>query len=83
MHKHMYLDANATVRYAVDKPKGVPLNQKDFCYKSDYNTYRYKGLPPKPIAYPSIQAIKAALHPVQTHDLYYYSTDHGKYVFHQ
>src|SRR3989344_1436539 len=45
-------------------------------FKKDtpYNTYTRTGLPPHPIANPSVDAIKAALNPTQT-DYYFYLTD--------
>ena len=81
MHKHMPLDANATIRYAIQAEPGQPLYKKDFQVSSLYNTYRDHGLPPTPIAFPSKQAINAALHPMLTNDLYYISLPNGKYIY--
>lgn len=38
---------------------------------SPFNTYMYRGLPPHPIATPSVQSIEAVLHPEETSCLYY------------
>lgn len=38
---------------------------------SPYNTYKYAGLPPAPIANPGVAAILAALDPLETDDFYY------------
>lgn len=47
---------------------------------SPYNTYEHAGLPPGPIANPSLAAIVAALNPIETDCLYYFHTDAGEYV---
>lgn len=66
------LDADATIRYAVDKQKD-PLTVQDLAIDSPYNTRKYRGLPPGPISSPGLRALNAALHP-QASDYYYYLT---------
>ena len=39
--------------------------------ESPYNTYKNKGLPPGPIGSPSLEAIEAAVTPVETEALFY------------
>ena len=48
---------------------------------SPYNTYKYKGLPPGPIANPGLEAIKAALEPEDTNYFYYTLGDDEKHHF--
>ncbi len=36
-----------------------------------YNTYTREGLPPTPIAMPSVECIDAVLHPAQTKAIYF------------
>ena len=66
------LQIDATVQYSLDKPK-ERLYEKDLQVESPYNTYRYNGLPPGPIASPSLASIRAALYPAET-PYYYYVT---------
>ena len=42
-----------------------------------FNTYKYRGLPPHPIANPSLESIEAALHPAKTNCVYYLHDDDG------
>jgi UPF0755 protein len=81
LQKGMYLDSNATVRYAVQAKPGARLKHADFKTRSYYNTYRYKYLPPTPICFVSKQAIKAALHPLKTKDFYYLTTKNDNTIF--
>ncbi|SEM69964.1 endolytic transglycosylase MltG [Paenibacillus sp. OV219] len=72
LKKGMPLQIDATVQYLLDKQK-ERLLLTDLDVDSPYNTYKVKGLPPGPIASPSIKSIDAALFPKQT-DYYYYVT---------
>jgi UPF0755 protein len=51
--------------------------------KSDtpYNTYRIIGLPPGPIANPSIDSLRAALYPAKVDYLYIIAKKDGTYKF--
>ena len=44
-------------------------------------TYRYKGLPPGPIASPGLKSIIAALYPAKTRNLYFVSRQDGSHQF--
>lgn len=46
---------------------------------SPFNTYKHAGLPPAPIANPSVEAILAALNPIQTDCIFYFHTRNGAY----
>lgn len=48
---------------------------------SPYNTYKYRGLPPGPIANPGLESILAALAPAKSDFWYYLSTPEGQTIF--
>ncbi|MEX2043544.1 MAG: endolytic transglycosylase MltG [Patescibacteria group bacterium] len=70
------LDVDATVRYALDKPTGT-LTAGDLATDDPYNTRRFKGLPPGPIANPGLAAIEAVLNPAPSDHLFYLSALDG------
>ncbi|XOK59288.1 endolytic transglycosylase MltG [Paenibacillus elgii] len=72
----MPLQIDATVQYLFDKPK-ERLFEKDLQIQSPYNTYLNKGLPPGPIASPSLASIKAAIYPADTKYLFYVTKKDG------
>lgn len=76
----MPLQVDATVNYITDKNTPA-VSIEDTRIDSQYNTYRYRGLPQGPIANPGVESIKAALEPVQSPYLYYLSSPDGKTVF--
>ena len=70
----MKLEVDATLQYArgnVGQGWWAPITVADKQLDSPYNTYKYKGLPPHPIANPGLDAILAALRPASTTCLYY------------
>ncbi len=70
----MGLGVDATVRYILEKQTAA-LTTADLNINSPYNLRKFRGLPPGPIANPSLASIKAALHPVASEYWYYL---HGK-----
>jgi UPF0755 protein len=72
----MNLQIDATLQYAKgereDQPWWPTVVPRDKYIESPYNTYENEGLPPAPIANPSIEAILAALNPKKTDCLYYF-----------
>jgi UPF0755 protein len=72
----MPLQIDATIQYIFDKPK-ERLFEKDLQLESPYNTYLHQGLPPGPIASPSLASIKAALYPADTKYFYYVTKKDG------
>ncbi|MDQ0171033.1 UPF0755 protein [Paenibacillus tundrae] len=76
IHQDMKLEIDATVQYLLDKPK-ARLLFKDLKVESPYNMYLNKGLPPGPIASPSLPSIQAALQPEASEYLFYVTKKDG------
>ncbi|MGI6343815.1 MAG: endolytic transglycosylase MltG [Bacillota bacterium] len=64
------LQSCATVQYILEKVKPV-LSTQDTQIESPYNTYKYPGLPPGPIAAPGLPSLQAVVEPAET-DYYYF-----------
>jgi UPF0755 protein len=81
--RRMGLQADPTVVYALSKAGRYNGNirRADLGIDSPYNTYRYAGLPPGPIAAPGRAAIEAALAPADVPYLYFVSRNDGTHVF--
>ena len=77
---HMRLQCDATVQYALPQHK-ARLFYSDLRVDSPYNTYRYAGLPPTPIANPGLPSIEAALHPASVPYLFYVAGPGGRHLF--
>jgi UPF0755 protein len=83
LKKRMPLQCDPTVIYAArleGRPIG-PILKSDLRIDSPYNTYRYPGLPPGPIASPGEASIRAALQPEPTEFLYFVSNNQGGHFF--
>lgn len=61
IHGNIPLQADPTVKFALQDFSLRRIYKKHLEYDSPYNTYKYAGLPPGPIRIPSIQAIDAVL----------------------
>ena len=79
----MGMQADPTVIYALRKRGKYDGNIRrvDLAIDSPYNTYRYRGLPPGPIAAPGRAALEAALAPADAKFLYFVSKNDGSHVF--
>jgi UPF0755 protein len=76
LRQEMLLQIDATVEYALPEHKNR-LTYEDYEYPSPYNTYLNPGLPPTPIASPSLASLRAALRPANTEFLFYLVVDPG------
>ena len=61
LKRGILLQADPTVKYAVGDFSIKRVLNKHLEIESPYNTYKYVGLPPGPICFPSIQSIDAVL----------------------
>ena len=77
----MPLQSDPTVIYAMGPRYHGALYARDMRIKSPYNTYLHTGLPPTPICLPGKAALRAAVHPQKTADLYFVATGKGGHVF--
>jgi UPF0755 protein len=79
----MPLQCDPTVIYALEKAGRYHgnLHHDDLSFDSPYNTYRYPGLPPGPIAAPGKASLEAVVHPADTNYLYFVSRNDGSHEF--
>lgn len=77
------LYADPTVIYALKKLGrwDGDIRRQDLRVDSPYNTYRYPGLPPGPIASPGLASLLAAAAPAEVDHLYFVSRNDGTHVF--
>jgi len=81
LKNNMKLQTDPTVIYAMGIKYDGNIRKKDLRIDSPYNTYRYNGLPPTPIALAGREAIHAALHPENDDTLYFVSKKDGSHYF--
>jgi UPF0755 protein len=79
----MGMQCDPTVIYALERAGKYDgnLTRENLQFDSPYNTYRYAGLPPGPIAAPGRAAIEAAAAPADVPYLYFVSRNDGSHVF--
>jgi UPF0755 protein len=79
----MPLQCDPTVIYALELAGRYDGNirRDDLSFDSPYNTYRYPGLPPGPIASPGRASLDAVVHPAESEYLYFVSRNDGSHVF--
>ncbi len=88
LKKGILLQADPTVIYALKLHTGdfkqviKRVLYRDLELDSPYNTYKYAGLPPGPIAMPDISAIDAVLNS-EKHDYYYFVANVENFGYHK
>jgi UPF0755 protein len=78
---NMPLQMDPTVIYALGSTYSGKLTHKNLAIDSPYNTYRYRGLPPTPIAMVGKESIDAAAQPTKSNYLYFVAKGDGQHVF--
>jgi len=88
LKRGMLLQADPTVIFAVKKESNdfdkiiKRVLYKDLETDSPYNTYKYAGIPPGPIAMPDISSIDAVLN-AEKHDYLYFVADTERLGYHK
>jgi UPF0755 protein len=79
----MGMQCDPTVIYALERAGRYTgnLRREDLKFDSPYNTYRYAGLPPGPIASPGRASLEAAASPADVPYIYFVSRNDGSHVF--
>ena len=80
LREKMLLQADPTVQYARGQHT-TRLLLKDLEIDSPYNTYKYAGLPPGPIASPGGASLVATLYPANVPFLYFVAAPDGHHEF--
>jgi UPF0755 protein len=83
LKKRMGLQCDPTVIFALELRGGFNgnLTRADLKTDSPYNTYRYAGLPPGPIAAPGQASLEAAIRPAAVDYLFFVSRNDGTHAF--
>ena len=83
LNRNMALGADPSVIYAalLNGRYRDTIYASDLQYDSPYNTYKYPGLPPGPIANPGVASLQAAMHPAHSDFLYFVSDNNGHHRF--
>jgi UPF0755 protein len=79
----MALQCDPTVIYALQRANKYDgnLTRENMQIDSPYNTYRYPGLPPGPIANPGRASLEAAARPADVPYLYFVARGDGSHAF--
>lgn len=80
LRAQMPLQADPTVQYALGEHRSRVL-YRDLALDSPYNTYRYAGLPPGPIASPGRASLVAALYPASVPYKFFVAHPDGHHEF--
>jgi UPF0755 protein len=71
LHQRMPLGIDATLRYGLDIPPTQAITKIQLASDTPYNTRKFRGLPPTPIANPGLASMQAAADPAKVDYLYF------------
>jgi UPF0755 protein len=71
LHLGMKLQIDAALRYGLHIPPTEPIHESELESDTPYNTRKFLGLTPTPIANPGLASLQAAAHPAKVDYLYY------------
>lgn len=77
----MPLQTDPTVIYGLGEAFDGNLRKRDLQQDTPWNTYTRGGLPPTPIAMPGLAALRAAVRPESTRELYFVARGDGSSAF--
>ena len=77
----MPLGIDATIRYGLDVPPTSRSRESQLASTYPYNTRKFQGLPPTPIASPGLASMQAAAHPAKVDYLYFVRKPDKKHHF--
>lgn len=82
LNLRMKLQTDPTIIYGMGDNYSGMIRRADINDASNrYNTYVIDGLPPTPIAMPSIASLEAAAHPDESQYLYFVADGYGGHIF--
>lgn len=81
LRTRMPLQSDPTTIYGLGEKFDGNLRRADLRSKSPYNTYVHKGLPPTPIALPSLRALEATARPAVSDKFYFVARGDGRSEF--
>ena len=81
LERRMPLAIDASLRYGLGIQGTRPITRLHLQSETPYNTHRFQGLPPTPIANPGLPSIRAAARPARVDYLYYVRKPDGVHHF--
>lgn len=81
LRQNMRLQTDPTIIYGLFDRYDGKIYKSNISEKNDYNTYQMGGLPLTPIALPSLESIKATMHPSDVPYIYFVATGTGGHTF--